>query len=329
MADVFLSYKRENKETVQAVVVALRGAGLSVWWDQDIPPDAPWEASIERELQQAKVVIVAWSQAAVASENVKAEARRARAQGKLVQIFVEPCEPPLFFGERQGVDLTNWSGDAADPRFAAVLAAARALRDGTSPPQGVGYAQPKRGLDARAAILAAVVVLGLGGAAAYFGFSGVAPTPESATSDPVVPTMATQTPTAPTPSPQAAAPPAVAIGVRHDLEIQSGYAVDFESGTASASLTDASDFVVSGAAGGFTIASVAPPAAVGLASNGAPTPASCAIEPASPTMTWSIPMPNDVGEYQCFTTREGRSGALLLRPGSGATTVKIDFELWP
>jgi adenylate cyclase len=61
----------------------------------------------------------------VASENVKAEARRARTQGRLLQVFVEACEPPLFFGERQGVDLKHWSGAASDPAFQTVLKAVR------------------------------------------------------------------------------------------------------------------------------------------------------------------------------------------------------------
>lgn len=143
MADIFISYKRENLAAVQRIVEGLRRAGLSVWWDQDIAPDAPWEATIERELDAAKVVIVAWSQVAAASENVKAEARRARRQGKLIQVFVEPCDPPLFFGERQGVDLSNWSGDPNDNRFKTVIEATEAIRAGRTPPRGVGYAKKK------------------------------------------------------------------------------------------------------------------------------------------------------------------------------------------
>ena len=81
---------------------------------------AAWEVTIEQQLRVAKVVIVAWSPAAVASENVKAEARWARQQGRLLQVFVEACEPPLFFGERQGVDLKAWSDAAFQRVFAAV-----------------------------------------------------------------------------------------------------------------------------------------------------------------------------------------------------------------
>jgi len=126
MSDVFISYKRENLATVSRLVEALRAEGIGVWWDQDIAPNAPWEATIERELAAARLVIVAWSPASVASENVKAEARWARTQGRLLQVFVEACEPPLFFGERQGVDLKAWTGAAGDPVFRTLLQTVRA-----------------------------------------------------------------------------------------------------------------------------------------------------------------------------------------------------------
>jgi hypothetical protein len=41
MSDVFVSYTRENLTRVGALVEALRAEGVKVWWDQDIPPDAP------------------------------------------------------------------------------------------------------------------------------------------------------------------------------------------------------------------------------------------------------------------------------------------------
>ena len=89
MSDIFVSYKRENLAAVGRLVEALRAEGVGVWWDQDIPPNAAWEATIEQALAAARLVIVAWSPAAVASENVKAEARWARGQGRLLQVFVE------------------------------------------------------------------------------------------------------------------------------------------------------------------------------------------------------------------------------------------------
>ncbi len=64
MTDVFISYKRENLAAVNRLVEALRAEGVGVWWDQDIPPNAPWEATIERELAAARLVIVAQGVAA-------------------------------------------------------------------------------------------------------------------------------------------------------------------------------------------------------------------------------------------------------------------------
>jgi hypothetical protein len=170
LAEVFVSYRRDNQAAVQRLVEALRGAGLSVWWDQDIAPDAPWEATIEHELAIAKAIIVAWSPAAVVSENVKAEARHARRDGKLVQMFLEKCEPPLFFGERQGVNLVGWKGDEADPRFQKLVEAARALAAGKTPPADVGYA-PKQssGRWRLAGAAAAVLVVAVMGVVANVG----------------------------------------------------------------------------------------------------------------------------------------------------------------
>jgi TolB-like protein len=118
MADVFVSYKREDSARVRKLVAALRDAGLDVWWDEDIPGGAPWEATIEKALANAKAVVVCWSPASVASENVRSEARVAREDGRLVQVFLKPCTPPLFFGERQGIDLTTWRGSPGDPKIA-------------------------------------------------------------------------------------------------------------------------------------------------------------------------------------------------------------------
>jgi hypothetical protein len=157
MAQVFISYKRQDLQAVQPLVKALRDEGLDVWWDQDIAPHAPWEQTIEHEHHHAKVLIVAWSTAAVQSENVKAEARLARNRGKLLQVFVEPCEPPLFFGERQGIDFTGWGGSRTDRRFVALVAAARAVIAGDTPEAGVGFAPRRR--DHRSAAIAGIAVL--------------------------------------------------------------------------------------------------------------------------------------------------------------------------
>jgi TolB-like protein/Tfp pilus assembly protein PilF len=173
MPDVFLSYKRDDRQVAEKLVAGLRRAGLDVWWDKDIPPSAPWEATIEAALADAKVVLVCWSQAAVASENVRSEARWARERGRLMQVFVGPCEPPLFFGERQGVDLSGWSGSPSDPGFTTLAASLKAILDSGAPSHEPSAAatppQPSARLARRPMVWLAVLVVGLvAGALVWF-----------------------------------------------------------------------------------------------------------------------------------------------------------------
>jgi TolB-like protein/tetratricopeptide (TPR) repeat protein len=161
LADLFVSYKREDAAKVGKLVAALRGAGLNVWWDADIPASAPWETTIEAALREANAVIVCWSPASVASENVRSEARVAREDGRLIQAFVKPCLPPLFFGERQGIDLTKWRGNPDDPRIAKIAEAARAIARGErAKADGPFLIRKLRGFNARiAASIAAFVII--------------------------------------------------------------------------------------------------------------------------------------------------------------------------
>lgn len=117
MGKVFVSYARADKPIVARLVAALRKIGVEPWWDDDIAPGVGWEEAIERALAEAGSAIVCWSTTSVASENVRSEARLARARGCLVQIFLEKCDPPLFFGERQGIDFSDWNRSVDAPQI--------------------------------------------------------------------------------------------------------------------------------------------------------------------------------------------------------------------
>lgn len=143
VADVFVSYKSEDREAAERLVRALNEDEVCPWWDQHIPADASWEVTIEQELSKAKAVIVCWSKASISSDNVKAEARRARQEGRLLQVFLDDCDPPLFFGERQGVNLTGWDGNRSHRGYQALLEGVRALLAGKKASAAVGYA-PRR-----------------------------------------------------------------------------------------------------------------------------------------------------------------------------------------
>jgi hypothetical protein len=325
MADIFVSYKRENKEAVEAVVRGLRGAGLSLWWDQDIAPDAPWEATIERELGQAKVVLVAWSRAAVSSENVKAEARHARTQGKLIQAFVEPCEPPLFFGERQGVDLSGWRGDVNDARFKTLAAAARAVVSGRRPPQGVGYAPPKR--SSFAPIVLGLMVLAAV-AAAVLNFDQVRTTACTILDVGALCDVRPEQEAAPAEGPARVAPadsgPRLEAGVEYRLEIPAGAAFDLDRGVITNDITDASDFLLVDGGGFFFIDHVEEPAGTQPDTQGSPSRAIC-----NRGEYFYRSYLADPGEYNCFRTGERREGALVReRDRAGFNGAVITYRFW-
>lgn len=119
MSFMFLSYAREDEPRVATLLEALRAEGLSIWWDRDIPAEAPWEQVIEEKLHSAALVLTCWTASSVNSQFVKAEARFAQQAGKLVQVFLEKTNAPIFlsYAERQGFELICWNGRRADDAF--------------------------------------------------------------------------------------------------------------------------------------------------------------------------------------------------------------------
>ena len=54
MANVFISYSRQNEREAQQVAEALRAAGFAVWRDDELPPHRPYADVIEERLRAAK-----------------------------------------------------------------------------------------------------------------------------------------------------------------------------------------------------------------------------------------------------------------------------------
>jgi serine/threonine-protein kinase len=136
MADVFISYKAEDRRRIEPLVRALQADGYSVWWDQDIGAGDEWRKVIERELDAARCVVVAWSKRSVSPEGrfVRDEAARAQARGICVPITIDPVRIPLGFGESQVTSLRGWGGDQSDKRYQTVLTAiTRVVGQGSNP----------------------------------------------------------------------------------------------------------------------------------------------------------------------------------------------------
>jgi hypothetical protein len=130
MADVFISYAHRNLSRVEPISTNVEEAGLSLWWDKRLMPGDDFTLVIERELGDAKCVVVAWSKAARDSLWVRAEATEALDAGKIVQVRLDGVKPPLPFTVVEMLDLSRWRGDRAEAPWPKVESAARALAGG-------------------------------------------------------------------------------------------------------------------------------------------------------------------------------------------------------
>lgn len=157
MADVFISYAREDQTFAGTLAHALESEGLSVWWDREIVTGHSFDAVIEHQLETARSVVVLWSPASVASDWVRSEASAAAEREVLVPVLVEPARLPLQFRRRQTADLKGWSGDPGHPGFRQVLTAIR-LHCGERPPAVAPAAGVPRRKPARLGLLLAVPV---------------------------------------------------------------------------------------------------------------------------------------------------------------------------
>ena len=122
MAQVFISYASEDRGRVAPLVAAIEQAGWSVWWDRKIDGGAAWEREIERELDEARCVVVVWSVVSIGSDWVRTEAREGQERGILLPVTIDDVRPPLAFRRTQTLDLT-----ASDPDPTAMLAALERL----------------------------------------------------------------------------------------------------------------------------------------------------------------------------------------------------------
>ena len=73
--DIFISYRSDDRTTAEIAVRALRGAGYSVWWDQDLREDAQYLQDIDTDHRKARLVIVFWSENAFSSSHLIGEAQ--------------------------------------------------------------------------------------------------------------------------------------------------------------------------------------------------------------------------------------------------------------
>ena len=132
MANVFLSYAREDGAKAALIARALTGQGWRVWWDRTIPPGRTFDDVIEDALDDAGCVVVLWSKAAIASHWVRAEAAEGMRRGILVPAYLEDVKIPLEFRRIQAANLRSWNGSIDDPKFEQFLQSVSMLMQPTT-----------------------------------------------------------------------------------------------------------------------------------------------------------------------------------------------------
>ena len=136
MADLFISYARVDRERIEALADALQALEYSVWWDRQILGGDDFVANIERELDTAGAVIVAWSAAGSGSHWVRDEAQVAADAGKLVAISLDGSLPPMGFRQFHAIDFSHWQGQADDEALQALSRAVAGRLEPGAPPTG-------------------------------------------------------------------------------------------------------------------------------------------------------------------------------------------------
>ncbi len=117
MADIFISYAREDREWVEKLATQLVTEGYTVWWDWDLLVGKRYRETIETELQTAKAAVVVWSQHSIRSDFVRDEAEDGQQRNILLPLLKEIVRPPAGFRQLQTADLSNWNGGGEHIEF--------------------------------------------------------------------------------------------------------------------------------------------------------------------------------------------------------------------
>jgi hypothetical protein len=118
LADVFISYKRRMRTRVAELAATLERLKVSVWFDAEIEPGKSFGAVINRELADAKCVLVCWTPDAFAPEHgddiswVEAEATMGRDRKVLVPVLFEQTILNAPWNMLQTENLMDWTPDA-------------------------------------------------------------------------------------------------------------------------------------------------------------------------------------------------------------------------
>jgi TolB-like protein/Tfp pilus assembly protein PilF len=165
VSTVFLSYKSEDRPRAEAMVRALEGAGLEVWWDQKLAAGDTWRQQLGERLDAAGCVIVLWTVRSTGPGGnfVQDEAARALRRGSYLPVLLDEAELPLGFGAVQAHPMTGWQGSPRDPRLVALITKVEAQLGRTPSPAPTVSGTTRAGPSRRALLAGGGLVAGAAG----------------------------------------------------------------------------------------------------------------------------------------------------------------------
>ena len=110
MSDIFLCYSRADSAIAQKVASRLQAEKWSVFMDVQTQVGARWQKVIQRELDEARAVVVLWTAASCASDYVFEEAEHGRRRNVLFPVLLERVQIPYGFLPIQTADMIGWQG---------------------------------------------------------------------------------------------------------------------------------------------------------------------------------------------------------------------------
>ena len=127
MADVFISYKSDDRAWAQALNDLLESNGLSVWWDTSLLAGQQFPTMIRQELDNAHAVVVVWSQKSWESHWVQAEATMAWGALKLVAIRIDNVRIHVPFNTTHTTYLNSMSALSNSENAEQLISAVKTL----------------------------------------------------------------------------------------------------------------------------------------------------------------------------------------------------------
>lgn len=110
--DVFLAYSRSDETEANALKLALKRWGYSVWYDQDILPGVDWRREIVEQYRKSDCIVVLLSESSLNSTYLKMYIKRAIERGNLIAVAIQDRLDDVaisgLLGNVQVFDVSDW-----------------------------------------------------------------------------------------------------------------------------------------------------------------------------------------------------------------------------